>query len=135
MKVRRFMKKAVRVILILVVAIIAIGVVGLFFLTRGLKSGSEMEISSVDPSSLSDGVYNGSYSGGRWSNELAVTMKGGNIQDIKIIKDMDIAPPEISSELFNRVIKTQNINVDVVSGATVTSKAYLKSIETALTKQ
>lgn len=128
------MKKAVRIILILLVAIIAIGVVGLFFLTRGLKSGSKVEISSIDPSSLSDGIYNGSYSAGRWSNEVAVTMKGGKIQEIKIIKDMDIAPPEMSNEIFSRVIKMQNTNVDAVSGATVTSKAYLKSIETALTK-
>lgn len=128
------MKKAVRVILILVVAIIAIGVVGLFFLTRGLKSGSKVEISSINPSSLDDGIYKGSYSAGRWSNELAVTMKEGKIQEIKIIKDMDIAPPEISNEIFSRVIKLQNTDVDAVSGATVTSKAYLKSIETALTK-
>ncbi|WP_313075366.1 FMN-binding protein [Lacrimispora sp.] len=128
------MKKAVRVILILVVAIIVIGVVGLFFLTRGLKSGSKVEISSINPSSLDDGIYKGSYSAGRWSNELAVTMKGGKIQEIKIIKDMDIAPPEISNEIFSRVIKLQNTDVDAVSGATVTSKAYLKSIETALTK-
>lgn len=128
------MKKALRVILILVVAIIAIGVVGLFFLTRGLKSGSKVEISSINPSSLDDGIYKGSYSAGRWSNELAVMMKGGKIQEIKIIKDMDIAPPEISNEIFSRVIKLQNTNVDAVSGATVTSKAYLKSIETALTK-
>jgi uncharacterized protein with FMN-binding domain len=134
MKVRKIMKKAVRVILILVVAIIAIGVVGLFFLTRGLKSGSKVEISSINPSSLDDGIYKGSYSAGRWSNELAVTMKEGKIQEIKIIKDMDIAPPEISNEIFSRVIKLQNTDVDAVSGATVTSKAYLKSIETALTK-
>jgi uncharacterized protein with FMN-binding domain len=134
MKVRKIMKKAVRVILILVVAIIVIGVVGLFFLTRGLKSGSKVEISSINPSSLDDGIYKGAYSAGRWSNELAVTMKGGKIQEIKIIKDMDIAPPEISNEIFSRVIKLQNIDVDTVSGATVTSKAYLKSIETALTK-
>lgn len=53
------MKKAVRVILILVVAIIAIGVVGLFFLTRGLKSGSKVEIFSINPSSLADGIYKG----------------------------------------------------------------------------
>ncbi len=128
------MKKAVRVILILVVAIIVIGVVGLFFLTRGLKSGRKVEISSINPSSLDDGIYKGSYSAGRWSNELAVTMKEGKIQEIKIIKDMDIAPPEISNEIFSRVIKLQNTDVDTVSGATVTSKAYLKSIETALTK-
>ena len=41
---------------------------------------------------------------------------------------------EVSRELFNKVIKTQDTNVDIISGATVPSKAYLKSIENALSK-
>lgn len=40
--------------------------------------------------------------------------------------------PNLSDELFSDVIKSQNTTVDTISGATVTSKAYLKSIENAL---
>ena len=40
--------------------------------------------------------------------------------------------PEVTQELFDNVIAAQSIDVDVLSGATVTSKAYLKSIENAL---
>lgn len=34
--------------------------------------------------------------------------------------------------LITKVVQEQNINVDVVSGATVMCKAYLKAIENAL---
>ena len=40
----------------------------------------------------------------------------------------------LSDTLLPKVISKQNTTVDAVSGATVTSKAYLKSIENALTK-
>jgi len=128
------MKKALKIILIIFVAIILIGAGGVFYITRGLDAGSKMEISAVDPSSLSDGTYEGSYSAGRWSNKVAVTIKEGKITGIEVIKDVSIALEEVSGEIIDRVIKAQNTTVDAVSGATVTSKAYLKSIENALTK-
>ena len=39
---------------------------------------------------------------------------------------------DVEDELINNVIKNQSLDVDVVSGATVSSKAILKAIENAL---
>ncbi len=128
------MKKALKIILILFAAILVVGAGGLFYISRGLDAGSKVEISAVDPSSLSDGTYEGSYSAGRWSNEVAVTIKEGKITDIKVVKDVGFVQEGLSGKIFDRVIKSQNTTVDAVSGATVTSKAYLKSIENALKK-
>lgn len=77
-------------------------------------------------------VYNGKYKSGRWSNELNVIVKGNKITAIKIADDVTFTMPGVSDKLFNNVIKAQDTKVDAVSGATVTSKAYLKSIENAL---
>lgn len=41
---------------------------------------------------------------------------------------------EIAENIINKVIESQSIDIDVVSGTTVTSKAYLKAIENALKK-
>lgn len=41
---------------------------------------------------------------------------------------------DVTKGILNRVIENQNTNIDVISGATVTCKAYLKSIENALKK-
>lgn len=128
------MKMLLKIVLSIVIVFILLIVGGVFFLTRGLSVGSKLAISNVNTSTLEDGVYNGKYNGGRWSNELAVTVEDHKITDIKVIKDVLFPKPEATQELVNSIIKAQSINVDVVSGATVTSKAYQKAIENALEK-
>ncbi len=39
---------------------------------------------------------------------------------------------DCSGEVFRRVLESQDTQIDAVTGATVTSKAYLKAIEAAL---
>jgi uncharacterized protein with FMN-binding domain len=105
---------------------------GIFYLTRGLYEGTNIKVNGINISNLNDGVYNGKYNDGRWSNQLNVTVKNHKITEIKIENDVTFVKPSVSDELFNKVIKAQNTTVDAVSEATVTSKAYLKSIENAL---
>lgn len=128
------MKKVLKALaaLILLIALVSAG--GIAYLSKGIEVGKNIEIHEVNINNLSDGNYSGQYESGRWSNKLNVTVKDKKITNIKIEKDVTFAKSEVSSELFNRVIKAQNTNVDVVSGATVTCKAYLKSIESALNK-
>ena len=128
--VRKFNKIILGVICLLVLIIGGIG----FYMTRGLNSGKNMVIHSVDASQLKDGVYKGTYNGGRWSNEVNVTLKDKKITQIDIVKNVVFEKTEVSRELINKVIKKQDTNVDVIGGASVTSKAYLKSIENALSK-
>lgn len=114
----------------LVLIIILIG--GIFYLIHGLNEGRNSELNGIVPSQLEDGVYNGSYHAGRWSNQLYVKVENQKISEINIKNDVTFTKSGVSDELFNKVIEAQNTKVDLVSGATVTSKAYLKSIEDAL---
>ncbi len=107
---------------------------GIIYITRGLESGKKLVIKDINLSLLSDGTYSGKYNAGRWTNELNVTIKDNKIAEIHVVKDVKFSKPNLSSALFNRVVEKQNTNVDTISGATVTSKAYLKSIENALKK-
>lgn len=112
--------------------IIAVG--GLFYLSAGLKDGSRVVINDIDPADFEDGTYKGEYKSGRWSNDVVVTIKDKKIVDIKVIDDVMAPKPEVTWEIIRRVIDSQSTEVEVVSSATVTSKAYLKSIENALKK-
>ncbi|MBW9172315.1 FMN-binding protein [Clostridium estertheticum] len=123
-----FIKIILGVIFLLVLIIAGAG----FYMTRGLNSGKNMIIKPSDASQLKDGDYTGKYNGGRWSNEVNVTIKDKKVTKIDVLKSVVFEKLEVSRELFNKVIKKQDTNVDVISGATVTSKAYLKSIENAL---
>ena len=83
---------------------------------------------------LEDGEYEGSYKGTRWENTVRVAIEDGQIITITPLDDQRFANPEVRTLLFSRVIDENSIDVDSVSGATVTSIAYLKAIEDALLK-
>lgn len=105
---------------------------GLFAMTRGIKQGKQVEINNVDISKLDDGTYRGEYSKDRWASEVEVTVKNSKIESIKSLSQP--LTPDVSYELSQKIVDEQKIDVDVVSGATVSSKAYLKSVENALNK-
>jgi uncharacterized protein with FMN-binding domain len=126
------LKKVLKAALAIVIIIILIAASGIFYITRGLEAGSKVVINPVSITSIPDGAYIGTYKSGRWTNELTVTVKNHKITKIDVEKDVRIPKPEWREQLFNNVIEKQSLDVDIVSGATVTSKAYLKSIEDAL---
>lgn len=104
----------------------------LIWLTRGLGTYSRLTIRDIDLADVPDGTYRGDFDGGRWSNSVEVTVENNRIGDISVVKDVRFKRAGVSKELFARVEKQQSLVVDAVSGATVTCKAYLKSIENAL---
>lgn len=128
------MKKFLKIVLCIFILFVLIMGGFIFYLSQGVDSGSKMVINNISPSQLSDGTYSGKYDGGRWTNEVSVTVKDHKITKVDVIKDVAFPKPEVTSELFNKVIQKQNLNVDVTAGATVTCKAYLKAIENALGK-
>lgn len=71
----------------------------------------------------------------KWrANKVQITVSSGKVTDIKILEHKENQKPEFTGELYGRVIKAQSLQVDTISGATITSRAYLKSVENALNK-
>lgn len=126
------MKVVLKVLGIVFLLFVVVSASGMFYISRGLEDGLNVNINPVDLSNKEDGVYRGSYDYGRWANELSVTIKDHKITNIEITNDMMIVNPEVRSGLIQRVIDEQSTTVDAISGGTVSCKAYLKSIENAL---
>jgi len=123
------MRKAFKIAMISVVIVVVLVSV---LMTRGLNDIQAMAINEVDIKNLKNGTYIGNFQGGRWSNQVEVKIQDKKITEIKVIKDIKYPMEDIPGKIFEEVIKEQSTSVDVISGATVTSKAYLKSIENAL---
>lgn len=120
-------------ILVSLGAVSVLLIVVFFTITNGLSNGKNILISSIDLSHISDGSYTGTYEQGRWTNTLTVHVKNNRIIGIDIDKDVLASGiTDCSEEVFRRVMETQNTQIDAVTGATVTTKAYLKAIEDAL---
>lgn len=126
------MKKTFKTILIFIAVLLIIAVGFTFYLSRGVDSYKAIEINEINISILSDGTYTGQYSEGRWRNTVEVTVSNGKIVSIEPLQSVIFEREEVTKQIFERVIDEQKITVDTVAGATVTSKAYLKSIENAL---
>lgn len=89
------------------------------------------EVQDFDLSSIADGVYNGSYKIFPISVKVQVAVDSHTITRIDLIKHTNGqgAGAEI---IIDRVVDAQSLDVDLVSGATYSSKIILKAIENAL---
>ena len=129
MKKKRWKKVVLICVGVFIIAIITFGIA----ITDGLSEGMKVTLTGIDVSNIPDGSYSGSYEYKRWSNSVIVHVSDNRITGIEVDKDVSgAAVTDAFHEIVNRVIAVQNTTVDAVSGATVTSKAYLKAIEDAL---
>lgn len=126
------MKKALKILgaMMLVLILMAGGM--FIYLTRGLSEGASLPLEGIDLSETADGTYGGQYEGGRWSNQVEVTVENHRIIRLEVVEDVRFVQNDLSQDLFNAVIAAQDTRIDTVSGATVSTRAYLKAIENAL---
>ena len=113
--------------IILLILIVVSAVFGLL----GLKETRSLQISAVDLNSLADGTYIGSYENYRWTNSLTVTIENHRITAIIPIVTQS-GREKLVEELSQKIIDAQSSKVDAISGATLSSNAFLKSVENAL---
>jgi len=126
------MKKIVK-ILLGIIGVIVLGIsVMAFILMNGMNTAQALELNQIDLTQIDDGKYVGTYETTRWTNTVEVVIENHEIKEITIVKDVMIALEGLSDRLFKRVIDNQSIEVDIETGSTITSKAYLKAIENAL---
>lgn len=131
------------VILIVIGAIAAALGGGILFSAPGRREIRELAIADVNFRKLRDGTYVGEYIGTKdhsRDTKVEVLISAGQIADIHILKgalDKENNPAKLTDglsvdDLFDNVIGSQTLQVDVISGATLTSKTHLKALENAL---
>ena len=91
----------------------------------------DIVITNPDLSKISNGTYRGSSKVGPVRVTLDVNMQNNAITSIQIIKHFNGRGKKAES-LIPKVIEAQSLNIDVVSGATASSKAILQAVENAL---
>ena len=95
--------------------------------------------SGTSGSQYKDGTYTGSIDNAQWGYiQVQAIIQGGKITDVKFLqypndrnRSIDInnyADPQLTSE----AIQAQSANVDVVTGATDSSEAFIQSLTDAL---
>ena len=124
-------------IALIVLAVLGIaGGIGWSALMKEHREAKSLLLDAVDFKKLNDGTYHGAYEGGmyKWrANECDVKVSSGKVTDIQMTATKDPGAKNTNTQmLYDRVIKEQSLQVDTISGATLTSKAYLQCVENAL---
>ncbi len=101
---------------------------------KEMASVRKMTINEVDLSAMKDGVFPGDFTYGGFTYEVEVVVRDHKIERVNVLKNREDSDYAKKAEgVIDRVIKSQSLKVDAVTGATTTSKALLKAIENALT--
>ena len=125
------------IIAFIVVVVLGIaGSIGWSKLSGEHQEARSLPLNAVDFNKLNDGTYRGAYAGGmyKWrANECQVTVANGKVAGIELTGSVDPGAENTGYQpLYDRVIQAQSLQVDTISGATLTSKAYLQAVENAL---
>lgn len=96
--------------------------------------GMEVEKAEIDMSTVADGTYTGSAAGFQPDLTVEVTVSGGKITGIEIVSHGDTAgiSDNAINEMPGKIIDAQSLEVDTVSGATMTSQGIIKAVFEAL---
>jgi uncharacterized protein with FMN-binding domain len=128
---------ALLILLVILVTLAVGGAIACTTISREHREVRSLPLDAVDFDRLkNDGVYHGVYEGGMYgwrANECDVTVTNGRVTGIQLVGSKDPGGGNTDSGmLYDRVIEAQSLQVDTISGATLTSKAYLQCVENAL---
>jgi uncharacterized protein with FMN-binding domain len=117
-----------------VIVVLACGIFGFTYLNRVKNYKDKVDkivIEDVNLKQIKDGNYYGEFDADLVAAKVEVEIKDNVIKNIKLIehKTDKGAPAEVITQ---KVVEAQSLKVDVISGATNSSKVILKAIQNAL---
>lgn len=118
----------------IVIVLLACGIFGFSYLNKIKNYKDKVDkiiIDEIDLKKIQDGKYFGEFDADVVAAKVEVEIKDNVIKNIKLIehKTDKGAPAEV---IIQKVVVAQSLKVDLISGATNSSKIILKSIQNAL---
>ena len=110
--------------------LISAGLAAFSFLAGCLGTASVME------TGYTSGIFEGTGQGCRGRIMVQVQTSPAGIEDIAIVSHRETPSPGLTAmeELLDLVLETGSTDLDVISGATLSSRGFLEAVENALAK-
>ena len=125
----RFKLRYVILLIVVLAAVVAVPII-----QKAIRFSREIDgivVSNVDLSQVADGVHRGTCDVGVVVATVDVTVADGVITAISIVRH-DNGKGSPAESIITTVLTEQSLEVDVVAGATYSSRVILKAIENAL---
>lgn len=127
------MKKGVKIIAVLLILAL-IGSIGFRVWSATIvKSAMALEDTPLDVSNVEDGIYEGHSELGPVIVDVKVTVESGKITEADILKHEN-GLGESANTIVDKMVEQNTYDVDIVSGATVSSEVIMNAVNDALQK-
>ena len=115
-------------LLVIIILSVGFGILG----TINLNRLRMMEISNPDLLTIDDGRYIGDFNDGGGVYTVEVVIRNHEISDLTLKSERKSVYVSYARPVTGRIIQNQTLGVDVITGATTTSKCIMKAAENAL---
>ncbi|GAA0729376.1 urocanate reductase [Clostridium malenominatum] len=100
----------------------------------GCSNAKQTQGDKATTTAIKDGKYKGEGKGKGGAISVEVTIENDTITDIKVLNQKETPGYETAmNTLTKNIISTNSVDVDIVSGCTLTSKGFLEAVNAALT--
>jgi uncharacterized protein with FMN-binding domain len=130
-------KRRIITLIIIFLVLVGIGLVAnnlIQSMNEGLQHLEEIEVGTVDLSTVPDGTFIGEYGQFPVSAIVEVTVLNHDITSIEIIEHNN-GQGQNGELIIHTVVDHDSLQVDTIAGATYSSKVILLAIEDALVEQ
>ena len=130
------MKGKKKWLLLLIIPVIFVIIILSFIgiiLGKMKKQLERIDTTPVDIAQVADGIYTGESETELVKVAVNVTVKDGKIENIDILKH-ECGKGKPAERIIESIIQKNNVEVDAVSGATVSSAVIQDAVRTALRK-
>lgn len=119
--------------IVIILGILVLGVAFFIAATIGMDEVRDFNIPAIDMSQIADGEYEGACDISRWALRVRVTVHDHLISDVSIVDRMKSNMSDnLITAIHQQILGRKSPNFDTVTGASITSKAYLIAIADAL---
>ena len=119
--------------LIIAIAAVIVPVLAALVLFLNLPKPVTASDASFNLTQITDGTYPGSCDNGLVKVRVEVIVENHNIVEIRLLEH-DNGLGSAAEAITDTVIQRQSVEVDTISGATISSKTILKAVENALSE-
>lgn len=125
------MKRRIKILIAVLSVFLIISITAYFVIEGNLKNLKHIVIDPIELSKVEDGIYKGKYSSIPVSAAVQVTVENHRIISIRIIEHVNGQGSKAES-IIDEIVRTQSIDVDVISGATYSSQVIKQAVSKAL---
>ena len=125
-------KRTVKLLLFLIAVFMISSLTGCGFI-KYKREVKKLKVNNVDLAKVKDGTYSGQHDLKYVKAVVKITVKDHRITSLDLVEHKN-ARGKKADIIPDKVLKAQSMDIDMVTGATNSSKVILKAIENALRK-